>query len=153
MMDMSGSGMAGMHDTHKGMGTDKMDIKRLARALSSLDLTSEQTVSLKRLRIQHQRDAIPLRAKVMHADVEIEELELADKPDLKRIETIVNEKHDALAKLDISHIDLFHKMKALLTPTQRQQLQSVLEHGPTDHGREHGGDHDSDGRAGEHRGH
>jgi Spy/CpxP family protein refolding chaperone len=151
MKGMSGGDMKGGHDAP--MGGDMADLKRLTHALPSLNLTAEQTQSLKRLRIQHQKEAIPLLAKVQQANVEVEELELADKPDMKKIDSIVNGKHDALAKLEVSHIDLIHKMKAVLTPMQRQELEAILEHGHKEHGDDHKDDHEQHGQSGGHQGH
>jgi Spy/CpxP family protein refolding chaperone len=151
MKGMSGGDTKGGHDAP--MGGDMADLKRLTHALPSLNLTAEQTQSLKRLRIQHQKEAIPLLAKVQQANVEVEELELADKPDMKKIDSVVNGKHDALAKLEVSHIDLVHKMKAVLTPMQRQELEAILEHGPKDHGNDRKGGHEEHGQSSDHKGH
>jgi Spy/CpxP family protein refolding chaperone len=153
MKGMSDGGMKGMHDMPTAMGGDAMDLKRVTHALSSLNLTSEQTTSLKRLRIQHQKEAIPLLAKVRQANLEIEELELAEKLDIKKIEVVLNQKHDTLAKLEVSHIDLIQKMKAVLTPAQRQELEAILEHGPKSHGDDQTGDHEQHGQSNNHMGH
>jgi Spy/CpxP family protein refolding chaperone len=151
MKGMSGGDHGGAHEAP--MGGDMMDLKRFTHALSSLNLTAEQTQSLKRLRIQHQKDAIPLLAKVHMANVELDELELAEKPDLKKAESIVKRKHEALATLEVSHIDLIHNMKAVLTPIQRQELEAILEHGHKDHGKETKDGHEQPGQSGGHSGH
>jgi Spy/CpxP family protein refolding chaperone len=125
---MGGMGMGGM-----GMGGDMgdmMGLQRMTHAFSMLDLRPEQTTALKRLRLQHQKEAMPLRTKIQEADLDIEELKMADKPDIKKIEAKLKEKHDALAKMEASHIDLQQKMKAVLTPEQRKDLETMMERGP-----------------------
>jgi Spy/CpxP family protein refolding chaperone len=136
--------MGGMHDMQMGMSGDMMEMMRLTHALASIDLTPDQMATMKRLRLQHQKEGIPLHAKVQLADVELNELALADTPDFKKIESVLKDKHEALVKLELSHLQLAKKMKDVLTPDQRQELEITLENGPRkpgpekDHGHEVG---------------
>jgi Spy/CpxP family protein refolding chaperone len=124
MMEMQG--MMGMHGMGMEMDRGRMGMMRMMGAVSQLDLTPEQKKKLQLLKLQHQKEAIPLLSKVHLAGVELDELALADPPDLKKMEAKVREKHDALIKLEISHLALAQQVKGLLTPEQRQKMESMM---------------------------
>jgi Spy/CpxP family protein refolding chaperone len=60
------------------------------------------------------------------AGVEIQELLLADPVNLEKVRSKVKEKYDAGAKLEMSHLALTQEVKKMLTPEQRQQMESMM---------------------------
>jgi len=120
----------GMHQgmgMHEGMGMDggMKGMMKMMMSLSHLDLTPEQWKKIQTLRIQHQKEAIPLFAKIRMAGVEIEELMMADPVNMDKVKAKTKEKYASMADLEISHLTLEQKIKAVLTPEQRRQLQEM----------------------------
>ena len=136
MMGSGGMGMPDMMGMHgPGMGMDMgggmMDMMKMMKAVSSLNLTPEQNKKLQMVKLQHQKEAIPLLGKIRMAGVDIQELLLADSVDLAKVKAKVREKHEAMADLDISHLVLMRDVKAVLSPEQRQRMESMMmEMGP-----------------------
>ena len=125
--------MTGMHGPEMGMdmGGGMMEMMKMMGAMSRLNLTPEQNKRFQMLKLQHQKEAIPLLGKVRMAGVDIQEMLLADSVDLEKVKAKVREKHDAMASLDISHLALMRDVKAGLTPEQRQRMESMMtEMGP-----------------------
>jgi len=134
-------GGKGMHETmghpggmggYEGMGGHEMGMDgglagmmKMFVAVKHLDLTPDQRKQIQTLRLQHQKEAIPLMGKVRMAGVETEELLMADPVDLEKVKAKTKEKYDAMAELEISHLDLAQKIKAILTPEQRQKLDEM----------------------------
>ena len=136
MMGGGGMGMPDMMGMHgPGMGMDMgggmMDMMKMMKAVSSLNLTPEQNKKLQLLKLHHQKEAIPLLGKIRMAGVDIQELLLADSVDLAKVKAKVREKHEAMADLDIGHLVLMRDVKAVLSPEQRQRMESmIMEMGP-----------------------
>ncbi len=132
MMGGGGIGMQEMMGMHgMGMGNGMMDMMKMMKATARLDLTPDQRKRLQQLHLKHQKEAIPLLGRVRMAGVELEELLLADSVDLDKAKAKVREKHNAMAELEFSHLALTQQIKALLTPEQRQRLESMMmEMGP-----------------------
>ena len=135
---MGGGGMGmpdmmGMHGPGMGMdmGGGMMDMMKMMKAVSSLNLTPEQNKKLQMVKLQHQKEAIPLLGQIRMAGVEIQELLLADPVNLEKVKAKVREKHETMANLDISHLVLMRDVKAVLSPEQRQRMESMMmEMGP-----------------------
>jgi Spy/CpxP family protein refolding chaperone len=127
MGGMSMQEMMGMH----GMGMDMemggmMEMMKMMQAASRLDLTADQKKRLQSLSLQHQKEAIPLMARLRMAGVELQELLLADPVDVEKVKAKIREKHQAMAELEYSHLALKQQTKALLTPEQRQRMESMM---------------------------
>ncbi|WP_168062540.1 Spy/CpxP family protein refolding chaperone [Candidatus Manganitrophus noduliformans] len=119
--------MMGMHSMDGGM----MEMMKMMQAMSRLDLTPDQKKKIESLKLKHQKEAIPLFSKIEMANVEIKELILADPVDLEKVKAKVKEKHAAMADLEASHLALAQQMKGVLTPEQRQKMESmIMELGP-----------------------
>ena len=119
--------MMGMHSMDAGM----MDMMKMMQALSNLNLSPDQKKKIESLKLKHQKEAIPLLSKTEMANVEIKELTLSDPVDLEKIKAKVKEKHTAMADLEVSHLALAQQMKGILTPEQRQKMESMMmEMGP-----------------------
>jgi Spy/CpxP family protein refolding chaperone len=120
----------GMHEgmgMHEEMGMDggMRGMMRMMMAINHLDLTPEQQKKIQTLRIQHQKEAIPLFGKIRMAGVEIEELLMAEPVNLDKVKAKTKEKYDAMADLEIRHLQLQQQIKAVLTPEQRKQLEEM----------------------------
>jgi Spy/CpxP family protein refolding chaperone len=119
---MGMQGMMGMHPTDDaGMGRMKMMMAMAAR----LNLTPDQKKKIERLHLQHQKEAIALLSRMKTAGVEIQELLLSDAPEMDKVKAKVKEKHQAQADLEVGHHVLVQQIKGLLTPEQRQKLESM----------------------------
>lgn len=137
--EMMGGGMAGMpmmremmrmHDM-AGMQGGTLDVMKMMQAMSRLDLTPDQKKEIESLKLKHQKEAIPLLARVSMAEVELKELLMADSVDPEKVKAKVQEKHIALAELEASHLLLTQQVKAALPPEQRRKMESMMmEMGP-----------------------
>jgi Spy/CpxP family protein refolding chaperone len=130
MMGGGGMGMMGMHGPGMEMGGIGQMMKMM-RTMSMLTLTPDQKKKLQLATLQHQKEAIPLLGQILIAGVEIQELLLVDPADLDKVKSKVKEKYDAAAKLEMSHMALRQEVKKMLSPEQRQQMESMMmEMGP-----------------------
>jgi Spy/CpxP family protein refolding chaperone len=127
MMGGDGMGMHEMRGMH-GMGMDggMMEMMKLMMRTFGLDLTADQKKKLQRLRLHRQKEAIPLLARFRMSVVELQELALADPVDMENVRAKTKEKHSALAELEFGHMLHIQQVKALLTPDQRQKLESMM---------------------------
>ena len=142
MMGGGGMGMMGMHGPGMGMGMMGMygpgmemggmgQMMKMMRTMSTLTLTPDQKKKLQLATLQHHKEAIPLLGEILMGDVEIQELLLVDPANLDKVKTKVKEKYDAAAKLEMSHLALRQEVKKMLSPEQRQQMESMMmEMGP-----------------------
>ena len=142
MMGGGGMGMMGMHGPGMGMGMMGMygpgmemggigQMMKMMRTMSTLTLTPDQKKKLQLATLQHHKEAIPLLGEILMAGVEIQELLLVDPANLDKVKTKVKEKYDAAAKLEMSHLALRQEVKKMLSPEQRQQMESMMmEMGP-----------------------
>lgn len=126
--------MMGMHGMDGGMqgGTlDVMEMMKMMQMMARLDLTPDQKKKIESLTLKHQKEAIPIFSRIQMAGVETKELLMADPADLEKVKTKVKEKHAAMADLEISHRALMQQVKGVLTPEQRQKMESMMmEMGP-----------------------
>ncbi|MFZ5875437.1 MAG: periplasmic heavy metal sensor [Nitrospirota bacterium] len=122
---MSGGMGMGVHGPGMEMG-GMGEMMKMMGAAAKLDLTAEQKKKLQLSVLQHQKEAIPLLGQVRMAGVEIQELLLADHVNVDKVKAKVKEKYDAAAKLEISHLMLTQEAKKMLTPEQRQQMDSMM---------------------------
>jgi Spy/CpxP family protein refolding chaperone len=130
MMGGGVMGMMGMHGPGMEMG-GMGQMMKMMRTMSTLTLTPDQKKKLQLATLQHQKEAIPLLGEILMAGVEIQELLLVDPANLDKVKTKVKEKYDAAAKLEMSHLALRQEVKKMLSPEQRQQMESMMmEMGP-----------------------
>jgi Spy/CpxP family protein refolding chaperone len=114
----------GMHEM--GMDGGMMGMMKMMMAVEHLDLTPDQRKKIQALRLQHQKEAIPLFGKIRMAGLETEELLMADPVDLEKVKARTKEKYEAMADLEMGHHQMQQQMKALLTPEQRQRLEEMM---------------------------
>ncbi len=124
MMASGGMGM-GMHGPGMEMG-GMGEMMKMMRAMRTLNLTPDQRKKVQLSTIQHQKEAIPLLGQIRMAGVEIQELLLAESVNLDKVRAKVKEKYEAAAKLEMSHLALTQEIKKMLTPEQRQQMESIM---------------------------
>lgn len=122
---MSGGMGMGVHGPGMEMG-GMGEMMKMMGAAAKLDLTAEQKKKFQLSVLQHQKEAIPLVGQIRLAGVEIQELLLADHVSVDKVKAKVKEKYDAAAKLEISHLMLTQETKKMLTPEQRQQMDSMM---------------------------
>jgi Spy/CpxP family protein refolding chaperone len=117
------------HDMGMGMGmgmdAGMGEMMKLMKKAAHLDLNPDQKKRFQALKLSHQKEAIPLFSQVMMNNVEIQELLLQDPVDIRKIQNKVMEKYDAMAKLEMSHIALKQHILEILTPEQREKLDSM----------------------------
>jgi Spy/CpxP family protein refolding chaperone len=130
--EMTGGGammhkMMSMHGMDAGMS----EMMKMMQSMSRLDLTLDQKKKIESLKLKHQKEAIPLLSKTAMAGVEIKELTFSDPVDLEKVKAKVKEKYAAMGDLEVSHLALTRQMKAILSPEQRQKIDSMMvETGP-----------------------
>jgi len=138
MMGMKGIGLMG-HDMMNMMPSimgmlnmmhDMMGMMNMMHAVEMLDLTPEQKKNIKQERLKHQKEAIPLFGRIQMAGVELQEILLSEPIDMAKVKEKIKSKHDAMAELELSHIQLTQQIKSHLSPEQRQRLQSNMEMKP-----------------------
>ncbi|MBI5197211.1 MAG: Spy/CpxP family protein refolding chaperone, partial [Nitrospirae bacterium] len=122
---MMGSGME-MHGMGMGMDGGMMEMMKMMEAVSGLDLTPDQKKKIQMLKLSHQKEAIPLFSRVRMSSVEMEELLLQDPVDMTKVKDKIKEKYDAMAKLEVSHLTLKQQIQSILTPEQRQRMESMM---------------------------
>ncbi len=106
-----------------------------------LNLTDEQASQISDLRLQLQKEMLPLRSKLITKRNELKLLLTADKPDQGKI----NQKVEEISKIrtEIQKKQITHRLKirSLLTEEQRKIFDARILSGG--HGGHHGGNHHS----------
>jgi Spy/CpxP family protein refolding chaperone len=114
--------MMGMH----GMDAGMTEMMKMMQSMVRLDLTSDQKKKIESLKLKHHKEAIPLLSRISMAQVETKELLMAEPPDLEKVKAKVREKQTAMADLEVSHLALMQQVKGVLTPEQRQKMESMM---------------------------
>jgi Spy/CpxP family protein refolding chaperone len=125
---MEGGMMGGGLGMHGMMGMDggMMEMMKMMGTVSGLDLTPDQKKKVQMLKLSHQKEAIPLFSRIRMNGVEIEELLLQDPVDMTKVKDKIKEKYDAMAKLEVSHLTLKQQVQSILTPEQRQRMETMM---------------------------
>ena len=95
----------------------------MAGVIAHLGLSPDQLKKLQHLKLQHNKEAIPLLGRIRMASVEIRELQLGEPVEMDKIKPKVKEKYNAMAELEISHQGFQQQVKNILTPEQRQKME------------------------------
>lgn len=96
-------------------------------ALRALDLSDAQRKRVEDLGERHQRRAIQSRADLQTARLDLRKLMRADTPDRRAIETQIDRIAGLRAGLEKDRAGMLLDVRALLTPEQREQLESWRE--------------------------
>jgi len=94
----------------------------LLHRAKEIGLTPDQVSKIRAEMLAAQSKAIDLHAKVEHAKVESARLLAADKVDEKAVDAQIDEATKAEAEMHKVHVGAMLRIRALLTPEQRQKL-------------------------------
>jgi len=88
----------------------------------ALDLTEEQQAKMEDLRLQHQKEMIPLQSQIESLRSELHLAMTADKFDKGKVEKIVNDMQKVRTQLQMSRVLHQQAVRELLTPEQRKKF-------------------------------
>lgn len=133
---MMGGGMMGM--MHQGMGrgghhgmmghadaTERPLISLMLQNREELGLTPEQIQKLETLRLDFRRAAIKQSADLQVAELELAELRKKQPVDLAKVEAQVKRIETVRTQQRLSRIKVIEEGKVLLTPEQREKLDTL----------------------------
>jgi Spy/CpxP family protein refolding chaperone len=125
---MGGGGDHAMMKELAALGVHFYAPPMLIHRAKDLNLTPDQVTKLRAEMLTMQGRAIDLHAKIEHTKVESARLLAADKPDEKLIGAQIDEAAKAQAELHKLHVGAMVRVRALLTPEQRQKLDEKKPH-------------------------
>ncbi len=108
-------------------------------ALAKLDLTAEQQKTMRTLRTQLRKEMIPLRGSLESKRIDLQEEMAAEKPNLNKINALVDDMTKMRAEMQKKQIAQRLKMREVLTPEQRKMLEAQRGVRPHRMGRGHKG--------------
>lgn len=94
----------------------------MGRVWAQLKLTDDQRKQLQELRLKLAKETLPLRNELGVKRLELKQLMLADKPNLKAIEAKIDEIKKLEAALQKKRVENRLAVRSILTPEQRDQL-------------------------------
>ncbi|MCG3119676.1 MAG: hypothetical protein ALAOOOJD_02151 [bacterium] len=97
-----------------------------------LDLTEEQQAKIQTLRLQLEKDLLPLHSKLQAFDTDLRMATTADKFDESKVKSIVEQMQKVHAEIQMKEILHGQTVRSLLTPSQREKfdLRILNERGP-----------------------
>jgi periplasmic protein CpxP/Spy len=131
---MLGSGLAatpslardwGDHDGHRMHG-QRHHGRHWMRILRELDLTDEQKANAREIMIAARKQAIPMRAELQVAQLELQELLVQDDVDRAAVDQHLDQIGQLRQKLMRHRVDTRLKLHAMLTPEQRAKARTAL---------------------------
>jgi len=87
---------------------------------AALKLTTDQQKAMQELRLQHRKELVPLRGDLELLEIDLQTAMTADKPDLAKINALVDKIAKARAEVEKKRIALRFKLRDQLTPEQRK---------------------------------
>lgn len=105
----------GRGDRGAGPGLDRM-----------LDLSEEQEAKIQDLRLQHQKEMLPLRSKLESLRDDLKLAMTADKFGKAKAEKIISEMEKIRAQLEIARVLHHQAIRDILTPEQRKEFDMNL---------------------------
>ena len=87
-------------------------------------LTPEQMEKISALRIDHQKATIDLRADLQKKRLDLRTLMMAEKPDEKKINAVIEEMGSLRTQLQKKRVSHWLKVREMLTPEQRASLKA-----------------------------
>ena len=128
MMEMMHGGMgSGGHHGMMGHGgsADRPLVSIILQHKDELGLTPQQVQKLENLRLDFQKTAIKRSADLQVAELELEELRKKEPLDLTKVEAQVKRIETLRAEQRLNRIKVIEEGKTLLTPEQRQKLETL----------------------------
>ncbi len=104
---------------------------------SMLDLTDEQQTKITDLKLQHQKEILPLKSQMVEKRNELKVLMTSDNPDRSQINEIINQTGDIQKELKMKKVDHMIKVRSLLDADQKKKFDMKILSGK--HGMHHGG--------------
>lgn len=95
--------------------------------LQKLDLSKEQSESIQKIFYQNKRETVEKKAKLELLQIDLEEILAKDGPDLKKAEVKIREIEKIKSDIIIAKLYQFEKIKAVLTPEQKEKLKQIKE--------------------------
>jgi Spy/CpxP family protein refolding chaperone len=135
----------GGHDEHRMHG-QRHHGRHLMRILRNLDLTDEQKTKVREVMMGAHKQAIPMRAELHVAKLELQELLVQDDIDRAAVDQHIDQIGQLQQKLMRHRIDTRLTVHAMLTPEQRGKARTAFMDHLTD-----GPQHESHRRGGHHR--
>jgi Spy/CpxP family protein refolding chaperone len=122
-----------------GLGGDQGHWWNRPKVIERLKLTEDQRKAMDGILLAHREKLIDLRASVERAELEMEPLLGADRPDESRILSQIDKVAQARAELEKANARFLLAIRNKLTPEQWKQVQQFrADHGPMRHGRDGG---------------
>jgi len=128
--DGDACGMGGPRGMGGMMGFGRHHGEPPLEALVHLGLTDAQRGKLKDLHEQRIRAAIPIRADLELAELDLEKLLRADRPDPDAVSRQVDRIADLRGSLMKNHVTGMVEARAILTPAQHKKLMDLRHEGP-----------------------
>ncbi|NOZ56360.1 MAG: Spy/CpxP family protein refolding chaperone [Calditrichaeota bacterium] len=94
----------------------------MGRVWAQLNLTDEQRKQIQELRLKLAKETLPLRNELGVKRLELKELMMADKPNLKAIEGKIDEIKKLEASLQKKRVENRLAVRSILTPEQQEKL-------------------------------
>lgn len=156
---MLGSGLAATASLAQGWGGHgghhmhgpRHHGRHLMRMLRGLDLTDEQKAKAREVMMGARKQAIPMRAELRVAQLELQDLLVQDEVDRAAVDQHIDQIGQLRQKLMRHRVDTRLKLHAMLTPEQRAKARTALMDHMTDgpqHGFHHRGGYGRGGRHG-----
>jgi len=133
---LSGSGTMFAQPSHKGEMKGAMSNNRMHNNIPNL--TDEQNAKIKDLHLSHYKETLPLRNQLGELKAKQHTLVTADKPDMKAIDSNIDEITKLMNQLMKSRAAYHQQIRALLTdeqkiwfdthPMHRKQHQQMMGH-------------------------
>jgi len=114
---------------HKDLMVEKK-IKQDNKLFKVLNLTDEQKTQISDLKLVHQKEMLPLRTELQGKMVELQLFKTEDKPDLKKIDNLIEEVEKIRAKMQKSRVRHQLEIRNILTPEQKRIFDSRTLQGP-----------------------
>ncbi|NOZ62398.1 MAG: periplasmic heavy metal sensor [Calditrichaeota bacterium] len=90
--------------------------------LAALNLTAEQQQKVADLRLQHQKDVLPLQTDLRNKQAELKLMMVEEQPNMKRIDKKIDEIGKIKAELKKLQVQHRFAVRQILTPEQRKMF-------------------------------
>jgi len=110
----------GEHGKRKGYKSDGQRIQKM------LDLSDEQADKIQDLRLNHQKEMLPLRTEVQKLQAELKLVQTADKFDESKAKKLVGDISSLRQQMQMKKINHQQMVRNILTPEQRKKFDMHL---------------------------
>lgn len=110
----------------RGGDDDNFGPQRGARMAKFLDLTDEQKTKVEDMRLNHQREMLPLRSELQGLRTELKLAETAETYNAAKAESLVKKMGELHTKMHLQRLKNHQEMRSLLTTEQRKKFDSMM---------------------------